>query len=234
MDCAAILEPVGARDFWRGCFDGAGRPHQLDRPPLAGWCTSACTGQGQGQGLGADTTTTTTPSRGRRIAMRKVLCAFLMMGLLGGTALAAKAPETPLSDPQLESRAQALAREIRCVVCENEPVALSSAEIAVDMRAAIRTRVAAGDSDAQVRRFFAQRYGEFVLLRPRIGPETWVLWAAPFVLLVIGGGALLLAARRARTGAALAPETHADDAAALAAIEALTRDNKARSDLTPL
>ncbi|NJR20360.1 MAG: cytochrome c-type biogenesis protein CcmH [Hyphomonadaceae bacterium] len=65
----------------------------------------------------------------------------------------AAAPEVPLSDPALESRAQNLAREIRCVVCENEPVALSSADIAVDMRAAIRERVKAGDTDAQVRRF---------------------------------------------------------------------------------
>jgi cytochrome c-type biogenesis protein CcmH len=128
----------------------------------------------------------------------KWAAASLISALALVAAAQAAAPEVPLSDPVLEARAQGLAREIRCVVCENEPVALSSADIAVDMRAAIRERVKAGDSDAQVRRFFAERYGEFVLLRPRVGPDTMALWGAPFILLLLGGGALFIMARKAK------------------------------------
>jgi cytochrome c-type biogenesis protein CcmH len=127
--------------------------------------------------------------------MKAVIASAIALLALAGAAMAA-APETPLADPVLEARAQALAREIRCVVCENEPVALSSAEIAVDMRGAIRARVKAGDSDAQVRRFFSDRYGDFVLLRPRMGVDTLALWGAPFLLLVLGGLGLFIMSRR--------------------------------------
>ena len=127
--------------------------------------------------------------------MRALIASAFAVLAMAGTAMAG-APEAPLIDPVLEARAQALAREIRCVVCENEPVALSSAEIAVDMRGAIRARVKAGDSDAQVRRFFADRYGDFVLLRPRMGIDTLALWGAPFLLLVLGGLGLFFMSRR--------------------------------------
>jgi cytochrome c-type biogenesis protein CcmH len=148
----------------------------------------------------------------------------LALGVLAcaGAALATT-PQAPLSDPALEARAQSLAREIRCVVCENEPVALSSAEIAVDMRAAIRERVKAGDSDDQVRRFFADRYGEFVLLRPRLGVDTIALWATPFLLLLLGGGALIVMARRAKA-APVSPDV-SDDEAARAALAQLKNDH---------
>ena len=119
-------------------------------------------------------------------------------------------PEQALTDPNQEARAQSLAREIRCVVCENEPVALSSAQIAVDMRKAIRERISAGDSDAQVRRYFAERYGEFVLLRPRVGLETLALWGTPLVLLLVGGASLYLVSSRKETPHDLAPEVQDD------------------------
>ncbi|MCE2890323.1 MAG: cytochrome c-type biogenesis protein CcmH [Hyphomonadaceae bacterium] len=137
-----------------------------------------------------------------------------------------QAVEAPLTDPALEARAQSLAREIRCVVCENEPVALSSAEIAVDMRKAIRERIAAGDSDAQVRRFFADRYGEFVLLRPRIGVDTFALWGAPLALLLLGGLGLFIASRRGQAAPAAAPAI--DDTQALAALKEF--ENKPSAD----
>jgi cytochrome c-type biogenesis protein CcmH len=151
--------------------------------------------------------------------MRAVLSLALAALVWGFSAFAA-APEVPLSDPVLEARAQSLAREIRCVVCENEPVALSSADIAVDMRAAIRARVKAGDTDQQVRRFFADRYGEFVLLRPRVGTETLVLWGAPFVLLLLGAGALFVMSRRREAPT----QVSEDDPAAKAALAELDRD----------
>jgi cytochrome c-type biogenesis protein CcmH len=149
--------------------------------------------------------------------------AAIVVGTLAFASVAlASAPEVPLTDPALEARAQNLAREIRCVVCENEPVALSSAEIAVDMRAAIRERVKAGDSDAQVRRFFAERYGEFVLLRPRVGPDTMLLWGAPFALLLLGGGALWVMSRRRAPSPD--PNEDSDDDLARAALADLHRD----------
>lgn len=160
--------------------------------------------------------------------MRRALFTFFVLGwlLLLAAPAGVKAVEAPLSDPALEARAQSLAREIRCVVCENEPVALSSAEIAVDMRKAIRERIAAGDSDAQVRRFFADRYGEFVLLRPRIGLDTFALWGAPLALLLLGGLGLYVASRRGGTAPADVPAI--DDEQALAALKEF--ENKPQAD----
>jgi len=160
--------------------------------------------------------------------MRRALLSLFVMGWLALLAApqGVQAVEAPLSDPALEVRAQKLAREIRCVVCENEPVALSSAEIAVDMRKAIRERIAAGDSDAQVRRFFADRYGEFVLLRPRVGVDTIALWVTPLVLLLFGGLGLYLASRRSQAAPMSAPTV--DDAQAMAALKEF--ENKSSSD----
>lgn len=149
----------------------------------------------------------------------KAFVSGLLIAVCLSTLAFASAPEVPLNDPALEARAQNLAREIRCVVCENEPVALSSADIAVDMRAAIRARVQAGESDAQVRRFFAERYGEFVLLRPSFNAGTLALWMAPFGLLLIGGGALFAMSRRG--SGQLTHQNVDDDVAAREAIRNL-------------
>jgi cytochrome c-type biogenesis protein CcmH len=150
----------------------------------------------------------------RRLTKWMMLWAFGLMTLLAAPVFAAQGPpatsEQVLTDPNQEARAQNLAREIRCVVCENEPVALSSAQIAVDMRKAIRERIAAGDSDAQVRRFFAERYGEFVLLRPRLGLDTLALWATPLALLLIGGAGLYWVSRRKEADLDLAPSIQDD------------------------
>lgn len=124
----------------------------------------------------------------------------IALALLASPVGANPTLERPLQDPVLEARAQKLADEIRCVVCENEPVSQSSADIAVDMRHVIRDRIAAGDSDNQVRDYFADRYGDFVLLNPRVTPATWVLWGAPFVLIGLGGMFLLLRSRRPADG----------------------------------
>jgi len=104
------------------------------------------------------------------------------MSLLFAIALAT----APMADPAQEARAQSLEMEIRCVVCQNEPIAQSTADIAADMRALVRERVAAGDSDDQIRNFFRVRYGDFVLFRPPFDPRTWLLWGAPLLLLGLG------------------------------------------------
>jgi len=104
--------------------------------------------------------------------------------------IAAAAPVV-LADPAQEARARALESEIRCVQCENEPIAQSTADIAADMRELVRERVAAGDSDDEIRAFFRQRYGDFVLFRPPWDARTWALWLAPLLLLGAGLAALL-------------------------------------------
>lgn len=126
----------------------------------------------------------------------------MIAALLISMALAA----TPLN-PAQEARAQSLEMEIRCVQCQNEPIAQSTADIAGDMRALVRERIAAGDSDAEIRRFFRERYGDFVLFRPPFDSRTWLLWMAPFVLLACGFVAVMAVRRSgAAAGAALEPE----------------------------
>ena len=99
----------------------------------------------------------------------------------------------PLADPTDEARAQDLMREIRCAACENEPISQSSAGIAEDMRGKVRQLVSEGATDAEVRAWFSERYGEFVLFRPSgkgIGGQA--LWLTPFLLLLLGGGVITL------------------------------------------
>ncbi len=120
--------------------------------------------------------------------------------------IAAMAPAV-LADPAQEARARALESEIRCVQCQNEPISQSTADIAIDMRGLVRERIAAGDSDDQIRSFFRERYGDFVLFRPPWDARTWLLWAAPFLLLGAGLLAVLGARRGRATGEPeLAPE----------------------------
>jgi cytochrome c-type biogenesis protein CcmH len=130
-----------------------------------------------------------------------------MSALLLAAALAVSPlSSAPLADPAQERRAEALDMEIRCVVCENEPIAQSTADIAADMRRLVRERIAAGASDEEIRRFFRERYGDFVLLRPPFDARTWALWAAPALLLALGGGLLLARARRSASAPGFEPE----------------------------
>lgn len=108
------------------------------------------------------------------------------------------AAEAPLPDTDQEARAQNLMREIRCVVCENEPVSQSTADIAVDMRRVIRTQVERGASDPEIRQFFSDRYGQFVLFRPPTQGLGILLWVFPFALLAIVAGFMGWRAFRAR------------------------------------
>ncbi|UPT61561.1 MAG: cytochrome c-type biogenesis protein CcmH [Hyphomonadaceae bacterium JAD_PAG50586_4] len=121
--------------------------------------------------------------------------------------LMAIAAPVVLGDPAQEARAHSLEMEIRCVQCQNEPIAQSTSEIAADMRTLVRARVAAGDSDGEIRDFFRERYGDFVLFRPPVDPRTWALWGAPVLLLLLGLWAIWSVRRSGRpTGETLAPE----------------------------
>src|SRR5262245_2876351 len=119
--------------------------------------------------------------------------------------LVALAAPAVLGDPAQEARANALEMEIRCVQCQNEPIAQSTADIASDMRTLVRERIAAGDSDDQIRAFFRLRYGDFVLFRPPFDARTWLLWASP-VLLAAAALAVAAGFRRRERPNALTPE----------------------------
>ena len=120
------------------------------------------------------------------------------------------AAEGPLADPKEEARAQDLMREIRCVACENEPISNSGSDIAADMRERVREMVADGQSNEEIRGWFAERYGDFVLFRPPSrGLGGMLLWASPFIFLIAGGVLAFTISRSRRTRTdipAVAPE----------------------------
>jgi cytochrome c-type biogenesis protein CcmH len=120
----------------------------------------------------------------------------LLMAALAASAAHAVQPDEIMSDPAKESRARDLSRELRCMVCQNQSIDDSEAPLARDLRLLVRERIAAGDSDAQVIDFLVARYGEFVLLKPRLNPHTWLLWLLPPLALVGGGLALWIHGRR--------------------------------------
>ena len=107
----------------------------------------------------------------------------------------ANTPDERLADPALEERARQLSKGLRCVVCQNQSIDDSDAGMARDMRLLVRERLEAGDTDEEVRGYLVDRFGEFVLLRPRFGAHTALLWATPVLLLFAGGGWLLLRRR---------------------------------------
>lgn len=100
-------------------------------------------------------------------------------------------PSEYLADPAKEARAKALFEEIRCVVCQNESIAGSDADIAHDVRTLVREQIAAGATDTDVRQYLLGRYGEFILLRPRLSLRNAILWGAPFAIVLIGVGLIL-------------------------------------------
>ena len=142
--------------------------------------------------------------------MARLLAVFLLLVVAILPARAVQ-PDEILSDPALEARARALSEGLRCLVCQNQSIDDSNAPLARDLRLIIRERLKAGDSDTQAIDFVVARYGEFVLLRPRFAPGTWVLWIGPFALLLIAAAFLYLRRRRGGNEAekALAPEEEA-------------------------
>ncbi len=127
----------------------------------------------------------------------KCLFALVVALLFAFPALAVE-PSEMLPDPALESRARDIGRALRCVVCQNQSIDDSAAEVARDMRRAVRERLAAGDRDEQVFAYMVARYGDYVLLQPPFKAGTWVLWLGGPLVLIVAGGALLFAARRRR------------------------------------
>ena len=128
------------------------------------------------------------------------LTALTFLAAAGG----AQTPET-LSDPALDARYQALIREVRCLVCQNQTIADSNADLASDLRREIREMLVEGASDAEIADFLVARYGDFVLYRPPLQPNTWALWGGPAAMVLIG---LIVFARvmRSRSGQPLDDE----------------------------
>ena len=119
-----------------------------------------------------------------------------MAVMMGSPSAYAVQPDEIMSDPAKESRARELSRELRCMVCQNQSIDDSDAPLARDLRLLVRERIAAGDSDGQVIDFLAARYGEFVLLKPRLKSQTLLLWLLPPLALAGGGLALWIHHRR--------------------------------------
>ena len=135
-----------------------------------------------------------------------VACVFTAAVMVGPSSVYAVQPDEVLADPVKELRARDLSRELRCMVCQNQSIDDSDAPLARDLRLLVRERIASGDSNAQVIDFLVARYGEFVLLKPRLNAHTWLLWLLPPLALAGGGLALwIVSRRRARSG------TPADD-----------------------
>jgi cytochrome c-type biogenesis protein CcmH len=128
--------------------------------------------------------------------MRFVSMIVFTLTLLAAPTAYAVQPDEVMSDPALEARARALSKELRCMVCQNQSIDDSDAPLARDLRLLVRERLQGGDSDSQVINFLVARYGEFVLLRPRLSWHTALLWFGPPVLLGVGAIALVLIARR--------------------------------------
>ena len=125
----------------------------------------------------------------------RALIAALVLVLLAGPAFAVN-PGEALADPALEARARAISAELRCLVCQNQSIDQSDADLAHELRLVVRERLVAGDTDSEIQDYVVARYGEFVLLRPVFAWHTLILWVAAPLLLIAGGIVLVIASRR--------------------------------------
>jgi len=153
--------------------------------------------------------------------MRLVL-AFLAALVFSASAFAVQ-PDEVLKDPALEKRARDISSGLRCLVCQNQSIDDSDAQLAKDLRLLVRERLVAGDSDQQVRDFLVQRYGEFVLLKPTFSSRNMLLWLTPVIVLVLGSvGAYTVLRRRPQPAEALNEEEQK-------ALEALLKQDQSAS-----
>jgi len=126
----------------------------------------------------------------------RLLLVLVALIALAGSAQAVSDPGEMLRDPTMERRAEAIGEQLRCLVCQNESVEQSDADLAKDLRRIIRQRVTAGDTDRQVTDWMVARYGDFIRLRPPVDLETLLLWGAPVIALAVAGGAVAIGWRR--------------------------------------
>ncbi len=145
--------------------------------------------------------------------MKAVVCALLLALAVafapppGG----AVEPDEMLADPVLEARARAISKGLRCLVCQNQSIDDSGAELARDLRILVRERLQAGASDEEVMRFAVERYGDFVLLKPPFKPATYALWFGPLLIFIAAATGLALYFRRRRGGAITPPASLSEE-----------------------
>ena len=139
----------------------------------------------------------------------------VVIGFFVSTHALAQADEVAKPDPVVEARLKALGEELRCLVCQNQTIADSNAPLALDLRNQIRTQIAQGRSDTQIRDYMVERYGDFVLYRPPFKGTTALLWVGPFALVAFGAGIFLVLVRRRRATAQPAAEVTRDRRAEL-------------------
>lgn len=128
--------------------------------------------------------------------MKKLLGIVTVAALAWVTPAQAVQPDEVLDDPKLEARARELSKDLRCLVCQNQSIDDSDAELAKDLRVLVRERLVEGDSDDEVMNFIVDRYGDYVLLKPPVNAGTAILWAGPFVIVVIAGATVAVWLRR--------------------------------------
>ena len=121
----------------------------------------------------------------------------VLLALLASPVLAVQ-PGEMLADPKLEARARSISEELRCLVCQNQSIDESDADLAHDLRVLLRERLLAGDSDAQAIKYIVDRYGQFVLLKPPVEPATYALWLSPLLLVLCGAAGIVVYLRRRR------------------------------------
>ena len=131
-------------------------------------------------------------------SIRRLLFFIALLPVLLAAPAHAVKPDEMLADPALEARARTISEGLRCMVCQNQSIDESDADLARDLRILVRDRLKAGDSDRQVVDYIVSRYGEFVLLKPRFDLSNALLWATPALLLVIGGIVLVCSVRSRR------------------------------------
>jgi cytochrome c-type biogenesis protein CcmH len=129
-----------------------------------------------------------------------IRAAAFVLALLLAAAGAARAvePSEMLKDPGLEARARAISKELRCLVCQNQSIDDSNADLAHDLRLIVRERLTAGDSDDEVKAYLVARYGDFILLNPPFKAKTLLLWGGPALVLLLGASVIVLAYRPRR------------------------------------
>ncbi len=147
------------------------------------------------------------------------LCLVLWLGLVPAYAVE---PDEILKDGQLETRARAISSELRCLVCQNQSIDDSHAPLARDLRVLVRQRLVDGESDETIRAYLVDRYGDFILLKPRFSADTLLLWLSPFMVLAIGGWAVFSRSRRQTPLHAAALDRTERDR-----LEAMLKDNDA-------
>jgi cytochrome c-type biogenesis protein CcmH len=161
----------------------------------------------------------------RRLARLGLLLVCLVGVYAPMTVPAATNPDEILKDPVLERRARGLSKQLRCLVCQNQSIDDSDADLARDLRRIVREQLVAGKGDAEIIDYLTARYGDFVLLKPPVKPATWGLWfAPPLVLAIAGAGIVLYVRRRAMRNEPEMPDLSADERSRL---ETLLREESA-------